>query len=360
VTAVENESAKREGLPGVEAGLERYSRQVLLEQIGVEGQRRLLRSRATLIGCGALGSMLAQTLVRAGVGFLRIVDRDLIELNNLQRQVLFDEQDIAEELPKAEAARRKLSKINSQVEVEAAVADANSRTIEQLVAGSEILLDGTDNFETRFLMNDVAVKHGIPWVYGACIGTSGMMMAIEPGRSACLRCVFDDAPPAGSTATCETVGILGPVPHLVASLQAVEAIKILCGRMEDVTGDLISVDLWETSLQRINVRPALEKGDCLCCKHRLFKYLEGEGGSEGVALCGRDAVQVSPNVRQPLDLQGLAERLGGVAEVASSRFMVRFSVEGCQVAVFGDGRAIVSGTSDPGRARALYARYIGV
>ncbi|MGB9626331.1 MAG: ThiF family adenylyltransferase, partial [Phycisphaerae bacterium] len=233
--------------------LERYSRQILFEPIGEAGQRRLLASRVTIIGCGALGTAMANAMVRAGVGFVRIVDRDYIELNNLARQSLFDEQDIAENLPKAEAARRKLARINSQVAVEAVVADANRHTIETFADGADLLLDGTDNFETRFLINDTAVKHGIPWIYGACVAATGLAMPILPRVSPCLRCVFEQAPPPEMTPTCDTVGVLGPLVTMVASHQAMEALKILTGRLDAVNRRMVHFDAWSGRIAQINM-----------------------------------------------------------------------------------------------------------
>lgn len=338
--------------------LDRYSRQILLDRIGAAGQRQLLASRVVLIGCGALGSALAETLVRAGVGWLRIVDRDTIELNNLQRQVLFDEDDIAANLPKAEAARRKLTRINSDVHVEARVADANARTIEALVGGANLILDGTDNLQTRFLVNDIAVKSGVPWIYGACIGTEGMIMPVLPHHTPCLRCVFGQAPAPGTTPTCDTVGILGPVSRVVASLQAVEAIRILTGHPEAGRTGLVTLDVWDMAMRKVDVAAARD-ADCPCCGQGRYEYLDGTLSGATADLCGRDAIQVDPPQGCRVDLAELARRLASVAEVAAGEFMVRATVEGYVITVFSDGRAIVKGTTDPARARALVDRYVG-
>ena len=257
---------------------ERYSRQIRFEPIGEEGQRRLLASRVTLIGCGGLGSVLASTLTRAGVGVLRIVDRDCIELSNLQRQVLFDEDDVAANLPKAEAARRKLQRINSDITIEAVVTDVNCGNIEEVAGGADLLLDGTDNFETRFLINDLAVKTHCPWVYGSCAGAKGLSMPILPNDTPCLRCVFEEAPPPEMSPTCETVGVLGSVVNMVASHQATEAIKILIGRLDALDRRLVSLDVWQGRVVHLNVQKTYDEGDCPCCKGRRFEYLEGGRG----------------------------------------------------------------------------------
>lgn len=258
-----------------DCGPDRYSRQILFDRIGEAGQRRLGEARVTLIGCGGLGSVLANTLVRAGVGFLRIVDRDFIELDNLQRQVLFDEQDVAADLPKAEAAARKLRVINSTVAVEPVVADFNPANAEALCRDTQLILDGTDNLETRFLINDVAVKLERPWVYGACIAAEGLVMPIVPHDTPCLRCVWEDAPLPGVLPTSGTVGVLGPVANIVASLQAVEAFKLLLGRRDELSRNLVTIDVWSGRVRRLNVQPAYEDGDCRCCKQGHFDYLAG-------------------------------------------------------------------------------------
>ena len=344
------------------AGMDRYSRQVLFQPIGEAGQRRLLGSRATLIGCGAIGSMQADLLVRAGLGFLRICDRDFLEENNLQRQALFDENDVAEQIPKAEAAKRRLASVNSRVRTEAVVAHVDHTNIERLVAGADVILDGTDNLETRFLINDASVKLGIPWVYGAVISSTGLVMPIVPGRTPCLRCVFESAPPPGTTPTCDTAGVIGPVVGVVASLQAAEAMKILTGNLDDVRSELLSVDVWEGRYQPMDVAGAKESGDCRCCKRRDFEYLAGDQASTTTTLCGRDAVQISP--QSPARGEGagfeeIAARLAGVTEVTRNRFLTKFAVEGLEFTVFPDGRTVIKGTSDTEAARAAYARYVG-
>src|SRR5215467_8762910 len=255
--------------------LDRYSRQMRFPGIGTEGQNRLLESHVTLCGCGALGTVLANALVRAGVGYLRLVDRDFIETNNLQRQVLFDERDVAENLPKAEAAARKLAAINSSVYVEPVVTDIDRTNILELVGDADLILDGTDNFEIRYLINDAAVKLGKPWVYGGSIGSHGQTMTILPGQTPCLRCVFEAAPAPGEAGTCETAGVLGPIVNVVARLQATEALKILAGRLDQVNRDLVYIDVWENELRRIKIAALLGKVDCPCCQRRRFEWLEG-------------------------------------------------------------------------------------
>jgi adenylyltransferase/sulfurtransferase len=346
---------------GDEPALGRYSRQVLFEPIGVTGQRCLLEARVTLIGCGALGSALADTLVRAGVGFLRIVDRDFITLDNLQRQVLFDEQDLAENLPKAEAARRKLARINSQVRVEAVVADVNHDNIERFAHGAHLLLDGTDNFETRFLINDLAVRDGIPWVYGGAVSATGMMMAVLPGETPCLRCVYAEPPPPEFTPTCDTVGVLASVAHLVAALQAIEALKILTGRKDEVNRHLVSIDAWRGRVVNLNVAKARDAGDCPCCNQRRFEWLDGTRASGNVIVCGRHAVQIVPATGGRVDLEHLAKRLGAAVAgaVTVNRFMLKADLGAHDLTVFSDGRAIIGGTDEPDEARTIYAKYVG-
>lgn len=337
----------------------RYSRQVLFQPIGISGQNQLRQSRVALVGCGALGSVLADTLVRAGVGFLRVIDRDFLELNNLQRQVLFDEQDLEAGLPKAEAAVRKLRRINSAVQLEPVVADLNPGSAEALCTGVHLILDGTDNFETRFLINDVAVKHAIPWVYGACIAAEGMMMPVLPGSTPCLRCVWEDAPPPGTTPTCDTVGVLAPVVHVVAGLQAVEALKILTGRLDEVCRGLITVDLWNGRWRSLDMSGARSAGECPCCRQGRYEFLAGERLSSTTTLCGRQAVQILPPPGLRVDFQAIASRLPASARPAANAYMLKFTVEGLGVTLFPDGRAIIQGTDEPAAARGVYARYVG-
>src|SRR2546423_5057988 len=336
-----------------EVSLDRYSRQMRFPGIGEEGQRRLLDSHVTLCGCGALGTVLANALVRGGVGHLRLIDRDFIETNNLQRQVLFDEHDVAENLPKAEAAARKLGAINSSVYVEPVVADIDRTNIVELVKDADIILDGTDNFEIRYLINDVAVKLGKPWVYGGCIGSHGQTMTILPGQTPCLRCVFEAAPAPGEAGTCETAGVLGPIVNIVASYQAAEAFKILAGRLDAVNRDLVYVDVWENVNRRIKIANLKGKVDCPCCGRGKFEWLDGEHGAQTTSLCGRNAVQVSHRVAAKLDFETMARELRELGAVSFNRFLLKFDVGEYQFTVFPDGRAIIKGTDDPDKAKTL-------
>lgn len=342
-----------------EPSFERYSRQMRFPGVGVDGQKRLRESRVTLCGCGALGTVLANSLVRAGLGFLRIIDRDFIETHNLQRQVLFDETDVTANLPKAEAAARKLRLINSDVQIEAVVTDIDRTNILELVADADLILDGTDNFEVRYLINDAAIKLGKPWVYGGCIGSHGQTMTIVPGETPCLRCVIPAAAGPGEAATCETAGVLGPAVNIIASYQAVEAIKILTGHREAINRDLIYFDIWDNQLKKFSIQGLKNRGGCICCGQRRFEWLEGEHGSQTTSLCGRNAVQVSHRLRTQLNFEEMAKQLQTLAPVSFNRFMLKFSIDGYEFTVFPDGRAIIKGTSDVDKARTLYAKYIG-
>jgi molybdopterin/thiamine biosynthesis adenylyltransferase len=334
---------------------EKYSRQILFAEIGEAGQERLLASRAVLVGCGALGTALAGLLARAGLGSLRIVDRDFVESSNLQRQTLFDEADAREALPKAVAAERKLRAINSSVQVEGIVADLSPRNAEELLSGFSLILDGTDNFETRFLINDAAVKMGVPWIYGAAVSSYGVTMTIRPGVTPCLACLLQDRAGQGMEATCDTVGVIGAAPAAVAAIQCAETIKVLLGKEAALHGRLVSLDLWAGRYQTIRVA---RNPECRVCGRREFKYLEGEAQPH-LTMCGRDSVQIHERHRE-LDLAALGRRLGStVAELRHNDFLLRFRVPPYEMTVFTDGRAIIKGTRDPGVARSLYARYIG-
>ncbi len=342
-----------------EPALERYSRQMRFPGVGVEGQKRLGASRVTLCGCGALGTVLANALVRAGVGFLRVIDRDFIETHNLQRQVLFDESDVTANLPKAEAAARKLRLINSEVAIEPVVTDIDRTNILELTSDADLILDGTDNFEVRYLINDAAVKLGKPWVYGGCIGSHGQTMTILPGQTPCLRCVIPAGPGPGEGATCETAGVLGPTVNIVASYQATEAIKILTGHTDAINRDLLYLDVWENVFKKFSIAKLREKANCVCCQQRKFEWLDGQHGSQTTSLCGRNAVQVSHRAAAKLDFESVAKQLRSLGEVSFNRFMLRFQVDGYEFTVFPEGRAIIKGTNDVDKARTLYAKYIG-
>ena len=326
--------------------------------IGVEGQRKLLAARALVVGCGALGAVIANTLARAGVGKLRIVDRDFLELNNLQRQVLYDEDDVAAGLPKAIAAKNRLVKINSQIEIEAVVADVDHTSIVKLMEGVDCLVDGTDNFETRFLLNDAAVKLNVPWVYGGCLGAEGQSITILPGETPCLRCLMPEPPPPGSTPTCDSAGILATIIGVVASLEANEALKILSGHREAISRTWTIIDLWDNTLRQIKLDSA-RAADCRCCGQREFPWLSGELGSHTAVLCGRNAVQLSFPGKGALSLDSLAEKLASVGEVTRNKYLVRATIGEHQLTIFPDGRAVISGTEDIAAARSIYAKYIG-
>jgi adenylyltransferase/sulfurtransferase len=383
----------------IDLDLSRYHRQMLLPGFGEEGQRRLLASKALILGCGALGTVIANTLARAGVGHLVIVDRDFIEITNLQRQVLFDEDDVKNAIPKAVAAKNKIATINSQVQVEAIVDDINHSNIERFAQGCDILVDGVDNFETRFLANDVAVKHGLPYIYGGAVGTVGMSYAIlphrepgpvapdsEPGRhgparyaweslaggsraTPCLRCIFEQAPPPGMNPTCDTAGVMGPIVSIIASYQAGEAIKVLSGNYERVCPTMLHLDLWSNTVKQLKVARAYDVGDCVCCKHRQFEHLAGKFGSSTTTLCGRNAVQLTHKQGDggKLDFDGIAARLRSHGPVNQSKFMLRATLTGerteegeaFELTLFTDGRAIVKGTKKADVARTIYAKYVG-
>jgi adenylyltransferase/sulfurtransferase len=334
--------------------LSRYSRQVILRQIGFEGQRRLRESFIVIIGCGALGTNSANLSTMMGVGRIRLIDRDYVELSNLHRQILFDEEDVEEKLPKAVALAEKLRRINSEVEVEAIVEDVDHRNVERLIEAADLVIDGTDNFETRFILNDACVKRGIPWVYGAVVATYGMVMSVIPGKSACFRCLVPTPPPPGTTPTCDIVGVLPTAASLIASLQTTEAVKILIE--SPPSQGLIHINLWTLEFNKFEV-PRLE--GCPTCSKGVFEYLE-EGASRTTILCGREAVQVSPEKRVRLDLRSLAERLNVIGEATFNGYLIHFKADPYELVLFSDGRAIVRGTSDEGVARALYSRYVGL
>jgi adenylyltransferase/sulfurtransferase len=338
---------------------DRYSRQTIFPGIGVEGQRRLMASHVTLCGCGALGTVLASSLARAGAGHLRVVDRDFLELHNLQRQVLFDENDVHEGLPKAEAAARKLEAVNSSIHIEPVVTDIDHTNIIDLARDADLILDGTDNFETRYLINDAAVKLGKPWVYGGCIGSHGQVMTIVPGRTPCLRCVIESSPPPGMAPTCETAGILGPIVNIVASLQVTEALKILTGQLDAINRELIMIDVWDGTFKKLKIAGLLDAVDCPTCKRHNFEWLDGKLGSHTTSLCGRNAVQIAHRSAQRLSFETLERQLSPLGPVSYNRFMFKFDVDGYQFTVFPDGRAIIKGTNDINKARTLYAQYIG-
>ena len=340
--------------------LTRYSRQIRFPGIGVEGQQRIARSTALLVGVGALGSVIASTLCRAGVGTLRIVDRDFLETSNLQRQFLFDENDVASGLPKAIAAKQRLEQINRDVKVEAFVEDVDAQNIGRLAEGIDVILDGTDNFETRFLVNDYSISEGIPWIYGGCLGADGQTMSILPGKSACLNCLMlDGPPPPGTMETCDSFGVLGPIIGAIASIESMEAIKILSGNLDAVSKKLTILGLWSNEARSMDVENLREKVDCPTCKGREFQWLSGVRGSQSAILCGRNAVQLSFEQRSSLDLKSLASRLEPLGRVEQNAFLLRFHIDDYSITAFPDGRAIVSGTEEISVAKKLYAQYLG-
>lgn len=345
-------------MPDSAPNLDRYVRQMRYPPLGEAGQRKLAASRVLVCGCEALGSVLSETLVRAGVGHVRIVDRDFLETSNLQRQVLFDEDDVARQLPKTIAAAEKLRRINSQVEIDPVVADVDSTNIEEFARGAEMIVDGTDNFQTRFLINDYAVKFGVPWVYGGCLGAEGQTMTILPGQTACLRCLIEKCPPPGSTPTCDTAGILAPVVSVIASLEAIEAIKVLSGNRQAVSRTLNVVELWDNCLRQVDVSALREQVQCPACKLGQFPWLDGREGSRTAVLCGRNAVQLAHS-GAAADLGDLARRLERVGRVDRNPFLLRLRVEQFEITVFADGRAIVGGTDEVAVAKTVYSKYIG-
>ena len=339
--------------------LDRYSRQTIFPGIGPEGQRRLGESFAVVVGCGALGTVSASALARAGVGRLRIIDRDFIEYHNLQRQVLFTERDIADNLPKATAAERHLREANSGIAIEGVVADFNPSNAEELVAGADVLVDGLDNFETRFLINDVSLKLAIPWVYGGAIGSSGMTATFLPGEPPCFRCLMT-APPGGSLLTCDTAGVVNSAPWVTGSLQAAEAIKIIVGTASPAAApsrDLLIFDLWQRSFETIPLTGFVSR-DCPACRG-TYDFLQGKGGTKVTSLCGQNAVQIW-NPAGGVRLAELKDRLSALGPVEGGEQMLRFPVGEQELVVFYDGRAIVRGTRDESLAKALYAKYVGM
>jgi len=333
---------------------ERYSRQILFRGIGAEGQKRLAAARVAVVGCGATGSAVASLLARAGVGTIRIIDRDYVEPSNLQRQTLFDESDARESLPKAIAAARRIAAFNSQILVEPQVADLTPENIEPLLQGAHLILDGTDNFETRYLVNDYAVKSGVPWIYAAAVGSYAATLNVIPGTTACLACLFPDSP-TGIVETCETAGVLGSAVNLVASVETAEALKFLVRAMEKIRHTLLSWDVWANECAEIQA--SKPRPGCRACGERDFIHLEGEGRPH-ITLCGRNSVQIHERHR-PVDFGEMSERLKPHGTVRHNDFVLKFWREPYEMTLFTDGRAIIKGTTDTGVARSLYARFVG-
>jgi adenylyltransferase/sulfurtransferase len=336
---------------------ERYSRQILFAGLGREGQEHLFKSQAVIIGCGALGTAHAESLARAGVGRLRIVDRDFVEFSNLQRQTMFTEQDALDRLPKAIAAANHIKQFNSEIAVEPIVVDVNHSNVERLVAECDVVLDGTDNFSTRYLLNDACVKHEVPWIYGAAVGSYGVSMTIRPHQTPCLRCIFEEAPPAASAPTCDTAGVIMPIINIVAAVQVTEALKLLTGKTEELHKSLMQFDVWQNEWRKINVGPP--RNDCETCGLKLFATLAPESLDGAAVLCGRDAVQISPPQPGVINFQTLAERLDQAGSVKFNDYLLRFQTGDFELTVFRDARSIIRGTSEIAVARSLYAKYIG-
>lgn len=340
--------------------MSRYHRQILLPAIGQAGQHKLAEAGVLLIGCGALGCTIAEQLVRGGVGRVRIADRDLVEVTNLQRQVLFDESDAKENLPKAVAAARRLRAINSEVRIEPLVTDVHAENIESVLdASTRLILDGTDNAQTRYLINDVSIKLSIPWIYGACVGMEGRVMAIDPANTPCLRCVFRDPPDAGELPTCDTAGVLGPAAAVVGALQATAAMKYLIEGTCDAA--LLKIDLWQGRFRRVDLTDT-KRADCPACGRKQLEFLS-RSVTDSISLCGSNAVQVRPpRTIEKLDLTDIAAKLRAVGRVQQSGYLVRCDLNespGLRLSIFADGRMIVHGTADFAKGRSLYARLIG-
>ncbi|MNZ68362.1 Molybdopterin-synthase adenylyltransferase [compost metagenome] len=341
--------------------IDRYSRQMRFAPVGETGQHALGNSRAAIVGMGALGSVIAQHLVRSGVGYVRIIDRDIIEWSNLQRQMLYTEDDVKALLPKAAAAAEHLRSINSSVSIEPYVSDLTAENADELLADVDLIIDGSDNFSVRYLINDYSIKHRVPWIYGGAVGASGMTMSIIPLETPCYRCIFDTPPAPGTTDTCETSGVLSPIVDIVGSLQAAEAIKLLSGNRQALHRTLFQVDLWNHSWMPIDMTDA-KRDDCACCGSRSFDYLEG-GHSHAVAasLCGRNAVQITPPQPALLDLSQLAVRFEQLGKVTLNRYLLRIELqEHLTIVLFNDGRAIIQGTDILSKARSIYAEFLGI
>lgn len=336
---------------------QRYAKQELFAGIGPEGQARIRASHVVVIGCGALGTHIANTLARAGVGTMDLVDRDLVELANLQRQVLFDEDDAAQSIPKAIAAAAHLARVNTECNVRPVVTDVTPWNVERILASADLVLDGTDNFETRYLLNDACLKLGKPWIYAGVMASYGMLFPFVPGRGPCFRCAFPEPPPQGLAPTCDTVGVLEPIVAVVAGMQCGEALKLLSGAQECLRTGLLHVDLWTSKILEVNLgRP---DPDCPACAQHRYDFLDAQRGVRATVLCSRSAVQLSTREDTTVDLHALARRWQRVGAVVERPYMVRLTVDGHELTVFEDGRAIVRGTGDEATARTIHARYVG-
>ena len=336
---------------------ERYSRQILFPEIGRAGQEKLLNARVLIAGCGALGASHAEMLSRAGIGHLKIVDRDFVEFTNLQRQTLFKESDAAERLPKAIAAKERIGEINSEIVVEAIVADVNQTNVEQLISDVDLVIDGTDNFQVRYLLNDSCIKQGKTWIYGAAVSSYGTTMTVLPGKTPCLRCIFEEMPDAGSSPTCDTAGVIMPIIATISAVQVSEAIKLIVGDDEALHGSLMQFDVWQNDWRKIKL--SKPNPDCPACGLRRFDFLDADAQEFSAVLCGRNAVQIAPPDGSAFDLDAFGEKVTHLEGVKQNEYLVRFAIDEKEVTVFRDGRAIVKGTDDISVARSLYARYVG-
>ncbi|MFB9327481.1 ThiF family adenylyltransferase [Paenibacillus aurantiacus] len=347
------------GLPSPE---QRYARQIRYAPIGTDGQAQLSASRAAIVGLGALGSVAAQHLVRSGVGYVRLIDRDVLEWSNLQRQVLYMEEDVARMLPKAEAAAVRLRAANSSVVLEPVIADVTAMNAEALLGDVDVIIDASDNFSVRYLINDVSLKHGIPWIYGGVVGATGMTMNFHPGQTPCFRCLFPAPPATGAVDTCDTAGVIAPAVDVVASLQAAEALKLLSGNRAAMRGTLLQLDLWYHQWMPLQVGGS-RRDDCPACAHHQYDYLDQRHAEPAAAaLCGRATVQITPaDGAQPVSLSELEKRLARIGEVERNPFLLRYRRDDeLVVVVFTDGRALIQGTEDPLVARRVYAELFGV
>jgi molybdopterin-synthase adenylyltransferase len=343
-------------LQSPEPGDARYSRQIRFAPIGAEGQARISRARVALIGAGALGSVAAELLVRAGLGFIRIIDRDFVELSNLQRQSLYDEDDVQRNLPKAVAAQAKLRRINSTVQIEAIVDDVNPSTVEDYIEDVDLVLDALDNFETRFVVNDACAKHSRPWIYSAAVGSYGLVMPIMPGKSPCLRCMLGSLPAPGTSPTCDTAGVIGPITHIVASMQTAEAFKLICGTVQPSDFRLVTYDVWANTFHRLALGTET-MATCPVCSQRCYEYLNGSP-LRTITLCGRNAVQLIPAVKGDMDFQKLSKSFPAES-VQFNEFLMKCSAPPYELTLFKDGRAIVKGTEESAMARSVYSKIVG-
>lgn len=335
--------------------MERYSKQILFDEIGKEGQKRLNNAKVVVIGCGALGTVVANNLARSGVGYIKIVDRDYIEVSNLQRQILFDEDDIENNLPKAIAAEYKLKKINSDIVVEGIIEDVNANNIIKLCEDMDLILDATDNLNIRYLINDASIKLNIPWIYGAVIGSNGMTHTIIPKKTPCLRCIMSVIPPAGAIETCDTAGVLNTIVNIIASIQCTEAIKLLIGKENEIIQGLRYIDIWNNDFETMEMN---KRENCLACGNENFEFLNSDS-QDAIFLCGKDSVQVNP-INKSISADNIIKRLKSQEiELKRNKFFLKFEVENIQFTLFYDGRAILKNVSDTAKAKTLYSKYIG-